>query len=484
MHKRPVLLFALLIGLFSSLGATVPAPKIATLPSDSFTWVDLSALASALNLPQHWDPCVRRLEIGSGENTAAWSAGIPWASAPQGAISLEGSPKLSQGTWWAPLGSSLQILGEVLGSSLTWDAKTQQVGRMFRTDITSLRATSKKDLDILEIVLARKVSYQSTFHPPNMVLRFPEAHADTSLVSSLKASKYIQRVSMLQDSNTLQITLNLASGVDAAEVVERDSGLTLQVQIQKNKISADDDSVATSNIPANHSVHRNIRTVIIDPGHGGKDPGAIGQVGMEKDVVLAVGKKIRDKLRRAGFVVYMTRDDDSFIELQDRPAKASKWKGDLFISLHCNAVEGEDRRKKTDGFHVYILREAESEEDKAIARRENKAAELSSKKTKSEITPLDWIVLENQLNAYNKESERFAEVLINDYSGGEIRKMGSGAGQAGFMVLVGAFMPAVLVELGFITHPEDGKYMISEHGQDDMAERITKGVQQYRDSGE
>lgn len=238
-------------------------------------------------------------------------------------------------------------------------------------------------------------------------------------------------------------------------------------------------SKATSSSSTSQPSTGNIKTIVIDPGHGGKDPGAIGPFGTEKEVVLAVGLKLRQKLQRKGFEVRMTRENDTFIELQDRPAMATKWKGELFISLHCDAVDGEERRKKTDGFKIYILREAESEEDKAIARRENKAAELSAHKRKAEITPLEWIVLENQLNAYTKYSEAFAAKLVDEYEAGEIRKMGSGAGQAGFMVLVGAFMPAVLVELGFISHPEDGKYLTSAKGQEEIAERLAKAILRF-----
>ncbi len=92
---------------------------------------------------------------------------------------------------------------------------------------------------------------------------------------------------------------------------------------------------------------------------------------------------------------------------------------------------------------------------------------------------MEWILLEYQLNAYTKESERFAGYLVESYEGGTIKKMASGAGQAGFMVLVGAFMPAVLVEVGFITHPEDAAWMATSQGQEDIATRLFKAIKSY-----
>lgn len=227
---------------------------------------------------------------------------------------------------------------------------------------------------------------------------------------------------------------------------------------------------------------REVKTIVIDPGHGGKDPGALGKNSQEKDIVLAVAKKLKKVLEKDGFEVKLTREKDVFIELSERPNLANKWNGDLFISLHCNAIEGEERQKKTKGYHFYVLRAPESEEDKAIARRENKvAATYGDKKAKTEISPIEWIKIEASLVMYQQNSFRYTEELLKAFDKGPVKKLGSGAGGAGFMVLVGALMPAVLVELGFITHPEDEQFMMSEKGQKDLSERIAKAVNNYRD---
>ena len=154
----------------------------------------------------------------------------------------------------------------------------------------------------------------------------------------------------------------------------------------------------------------------------------------------------------------------------------------LFISLHCNAIDGnKERKKKTKGFRIYVLRDPESEEDRAIARRENKVAKTyGDKNTKDELSPLDWLKIQARLEQYKHASYIFTEKAIHTYESGKISKMGSGAGGAGFMVLVGAFMPATLVELGFISNPEEEKYMYSEKGQQEMAKRLAQGVEAYK----
>jgi len=227
---------------------------------------------------------------------------------------------------------------------------------------------------------------------------------------------------------------------------------------------------------------REVKTIVIDPGHGGKDPGALGKKGREKDIVLSIGKLLRKQLEQEGFKVKMTREKDVFVELGQRANLANQWDGDLFISLHCNAIDATpERKKQIKGYHVYVLRAPESEEDKAIARRENKVATLyGEKNAKEELTPIEWFKLEARLEKYKQNSYMFTEEMLKAMDGGKIRKLSGGVGGAGFMVLVGALMPAVLYEIGFISNLEDEAYMMSKDGQADIAKRIAKAVVNYK----
>ena len=229
---------------------------------------------------------------------------------------------------------------------------------------------------------------------------------------------------------------------------------------------------------------REVRTIVIDPGHGGKDPGAQGKKANEKDIVLAVAKLLRKNLADEGFNVKLTRSKDVFIELGQRANLANQWDGDLFISLHCNAIDASEERKRIiQGYQFYVLRAPESEEDKAIARRENAVATLyGEKNAKDELSPLEWFKLEARLEQYKQTSYLFTEKLLDSFEDGKIKRMGTGVGGAGFMVLVGAMMPAVLIELGFISNEEDENYMITAKGQQDLADRIAEAVSKYKDA--
>ena len=227
---------------------------------------------------------------------------------------------------------------------------------------------------------------------------------------------------------------------------------------------------------------REVKTIVIDPGHGGKDTGAQGKKSNEKDIVLAIGKLLKKELEKEGFNVKMTRDKDVFIELGQRANLANQWDGDLFISLHCNAIDATpERKKQIKGYHVYVLRAPESEEDKAIARRENKVATLyGEKNAKEELSPIEWFKLEARLEKYKQNSYMFTEEMLKAMDGGKIRRQAGGVGGAGFMVLVGALMPAVLFEIGFISNLEDEAYMMTDAGQKDIAKRISNAVSSYK----
>lgn len=332
----------------------------------------------------------------------------------------------------------------------------------------------------------------------SFVVGFPYIFANGKAVKLSAPTYFADDAIWVPASETMEIfgkafskkySLDSASGILKSERIQRTGVSPIPDSIQAKQNSGQtNDSTQTKkskiqvapqskNAPAGS---REVKNIVIDPGHGGKDPGAIGKFSNEKDIVLSVAKRLEKELIKRGFRVKLTRSTDKFIQLSERPQIANRWNGDLFISLHCNSIDGA-RKAKAKGFRIYVLRDPESEEDRAIARRENKVASLyGDKNSKDELSPLDWLKIQARLEQYKQASYTFTEKIIQSYGGGKIPRQGSGAGGAGFMVLVGAFMPATLIELGFISNPEEERYMNSENGQKDMARRIAIGVEEYR----
>ena len=305
----------------------------------------------------------------------------------------------------------------------------------------------------------------------------------------IKHAPEISGSHILLDSADVATLLN-AGKAQTAAVAPASSSSPAKVSSSSVKVAAAPAAAAPAKTtpvaaPKNETAGtREVKTIVIDPGHGGKDTGAQGKNSNEKDIVLAVGKLLKKDLEKEGFKVKMTRDKDVFIELGERANLANQWDGDLFISLHCNAIDATpERKKQIKGYHVYVLRAPESEEDKAIARRENKVATLyGEKNAKEELSPLEWFKLEARLEKYKQNSYMFTEQMLKAFDDGKIKRQGGGVGGAGFMVLVGALMPAVLFEIGFISNPEEEAYMMTNKAQADIAERISKAVSAYKNA--
>lgn len=216
-----------------------------------------------------------------------------------------------------------------------------------------------------------------------------------------------------------------------------------------------------------------VRRIVIDPGHGGKDPGCEGPgQAQEKHITLSVAKILAERLRRTGCEVFLTRDRDIFLPLERRTAIANMKKADLFISLHVNALK--DRR--VHGVETYFLNMATDHQAVMVAARENAASEKS-------ISDLQAILNDLMLNTKIHESDRLArKVQEGMYSSLKrayptVRNLG--VKQAPFYVLIGAQMPAILVEMGFITNPAEAKNLQNRAYQEKLAEGIMAGIEAY-----
>lgn len=234
---------------------------------------------------------------------------------------------------------------------------------------------------------------------------------------------------------------------------------------------------AAASPPSTARKHR-VR-VMIDPGHGGKDPGAIGPTGLkEKDVVLEIGRRIREKLARSGrFDVLMTRDEDAFIPLEERTAMANKGGVDLFVSLHINA----SRNRRAEGFSTYVLsRGASNREDLELAARENGVPI-------GKLQGVKFIIDDMFTGARKNESLRLAKT-VND---AVVRHVSTrypgvqslGLKQAPFYVLVGARMTAILVEASFISNAREEARLRDSSCLDGIADGVVEAVRYYGQNG-
>ena len=216
-------------------------------------------------------------------------------------------------------------------------------------------------------------------------------------------------------------------------------------------------------------------TIIIDPGHGGKDPGAVGYRGtLEKDIALDVAKRLEKKISKKMKVkTVLTRDEDIFLKLGERTRIANENNGSLFISIHANAAT--DRR--ASGFETFLIGPNKNEAAVRVAARENSVLELEGVAGKK-LTNEDLIQATIAQSAFASKSEKFA-ALVQEEIGKRVQGKNRGVKQAGFYVLMGASMPNVLVELGFISNLAEEKKLRSSQYREVLATAIFRALEKY-----
>ncbi len=218
------------------------------------------------------------------------------------------------------------------------------------------------------------------------------------------------------------------------------------------------------------------KTIVIDAGHGGKDPGAVGYRGTkEKDIALDVAKRLEKKLsKNMNVKIIMTREEDIFLRLSERTKIANESNGNLFISIHTNAAE--DRR--ASGFETFLIGPNKNEAAVRVAARENAVLELEGI-TGKKLSNEDLIQATIAQSAFASKSEQFASMVQKEIKK-RVQSKDRGVKQAGFYVLMGASMPNVLVELGFISNPSEEKKLRSPQYRDQLASAIYRAVEQYQ----
>jgi N-acetylmuramoyl-L-alanine amidase len=229
--------------------------------------------------------------------------------------------------------------------------------------------------------------------------------------------------------------------------------------------------------PRVHKARAGVRTVVVDAGHGGRDVGAIGPSGVrEKDVTLQVARALKAELeRRSDLRVILTRDSDVFVPLTGRTRMANEAGADLFLSIHCNSA----RSRSGQGFETYFLSEAKTEDERRVARMENASLRFENPDIDpQQLGELNFILWDLAQNEYLRESSDLAD-LVQRGLDDELDLDDRGVKQAGFWVLNGAYMPAILIETAFISNPAEERLLVSRSFQSRLVDGIADSVLDY-----
>ncbi len=342
-------------------------------------------------------------------------------------------------------------------------------------DITGISITEKVNGTLIHVHSKTRIpSYFSAFSDDELTIIFRKVNADVQKTNREGFNKLIQRIETRNVGADVEFKFKVGSDYSTNEVMNVSGSNDIIVTIH-NKVFSKSDQTKKNMDKWNFDV------VVIDAGHGGKDPGAIGIDNLrEKDVTLAVALKLGEIMKKEmpDVKVVYTRKDDSFVDLYKRGKIANENSGKLFLSIHCNST----KKKPSDasGAEVYLLRPGRTQEAIEIAETENSVIKYEDNPEKYEkLTDENFILVSMAHSAYMKYSEKIAELLHKEFDL-NLKLKSRGVKQAGFYVLVGASMPSVLIETGFISNKNDAKFLKSAAGQNQVAESIFSSIKTYR----
>ena len=405
-------------------------------------------------------------------------------------IQLPTSTYLINNNIYIPITYSLKTLEKALGTFinykkpdlLTVEEFMHKVNSELKDDksvkkfsITGLTLDEKANGTLIRLKSEKRIpSYTSSFKDGTLFITLKNSSADVSKIKKSGGRGVIKEINAKNVRNNVELQISVTKDYTASEVLNVDNSNDLIVTIH-NKIF--------SNKETNKNKEKwDFDVIVIDAGHGGKDVGAIGINGVrEKDINLGVALKLGrliEKHMKNVKVVY-TRSNDTFVELYKRGKIANENGGKLFISIHCNSTP--QRPTNASGFEVYLLRPGRTQEAIQIAARENGVIQYEDNPKRYEkLTDENFILVSMAHSSYMKYSEKFSDMLDKQF-GNNLNYGSRGIKQAGFYVLVGASMPSVLIETGFLTNRKDAGYLSSNNGQLKIAESILNAIKNYRD---
>jgi N-acetylmuramoyl-L-alanine amidase len=319
-----------------------------------------------------------------------------------------------------------------------------------------------------------QINYFTLYDPKKKKYRYVfDIHASMLTKSQNLRKDNIGKIRLAQfDPSTLRLVIE-----NSTKLAIRFKTDNSHLQVNIKQTSADVSTLPTKYRAVSPKRLDRNKVIVIDSGHGGKDPGAVGyRRYREKIVVFQIAEELENILKSRGFKVHMTRDRDKFVKLSKRTKFANKKKADIFISIHANAV-AKKSAKKVHGIECYFLSNSRSERAKRVAAKENSA----------DMSDMSFYGKQSFLNTLNSHNIVASNKLAIDLQRGMLASLkksyknvkDGGVREGPFWVLVGAQMPSVLVEVGFITHPREAKRLVNSKYQRKLALGLANGVERY-----
>jgi N-acetylmuramoyl-L-alanine amidase len=410
------------------------------------------------------------LVLHEKKSLASVDGDLKLLSAP---VALEG------GRWLVPVDSLPRLLSPLLERPVDWRV-AQRVLVVGPLAIPRLQVSAFVSGDLARVVFeaSETVPFRVQQEPGRVTVAVARDLVDVAVLPGRLSGGIVDSVQFLGGAENL-FAVELGPRFQKLKATEQESPARLVLELSGTPLPPAEKAVFPAPpprpAPPRAAEEPAVRTVVIDPGHGGENVGAQGAGGtLEKDVALSIARKLRAELVSArGLQVFLTRDRDAEVGLDERTAIANNYKADLFVSIHANA----SRARGAKGSEVYFLSyQASDDESRWVAQSEGAAEPLGPAPAGSDLALILWDMAQAE---HLEESSALASRIQEELAvvtGSE----GRGVKQAPFRVLVGATMPAVLVEVAFISNPDEEKLLGSDEYQSRIAASLARGIERFR----
>ena len=460
-----------------SVKTTGGTDKVAAVGEGEQLYYNLSELTRIVGGSMQWISTGYSVRYTLDSSRFTFTVGSPYFNLNDKVYSLILPAKIVKGALYVPAESFTPYLNNTKSENITWDSK----GNTLRIDaewfnITDVAVMSKANGVLLEIYMTSQLPFETFESEGNWLnINFPNARMNKNKIMTGIDKKYVRSINVFQFDNSAQISFRLRHGYKKFHHAYKTSPMRLQIAIEDALFDPDSVMADVNRIGPDEKVD----VIVIDPGHGGKDYGAIGREKRtrEKDINLEIANELAKLIRKdKQFKVVMTRSKDEYVSLDDRAKIANDAKADLFISIHCNS----STNSQSGGHQIFYLAPAKSDSARAIAQFENAPFLLDDPSLKGEESDnLSHILNDMIQTEFLTESADLAYMCDV-----EMRKKISirarGVDYAGFFVLNRVYMPSILVETAFISNEKEEKLLRKSSFRKDVAEGIYESVKRFK----
>ena len=443
-------------------------------------------LARIFKATQFWNSSNRKIVLGINQTRFTFTVDTRVVVIDGEPVMLRTPVLYDAGFVMIPMEFVLDVAPPYTTNALAWEAgeRTLSVERI-GYNVSRLDFTITADRSTATIELEEPLVHHADTNTPGLIrLKIYGGRLDEKAFTVREPRGMFNEVRVEQTDSDVFLYFDVKKYAERVRVEREDSPPRIHVVLEKGDLpeipEPDFAGRKSEEIVGWRSAEPKrleIKTVIIDPGHGGKDYGKVGVTGtLEKDVNLEIARRIRERLEQElGVKTVLTREDDRLLSLTQRTEIANQMDGDLFISIHCNSWFSEE----TGGFEAYFLSPAKTDYDRAVAAAENAADEFANVKSDAgnDIQFILWDVVQNE---FINESSHFAE-LVQKAMSDRLEVRNRGVKQAGFTVLQGARMPAVLIETAFLSNPGEEKLLLTESFREQVTDGILEAVRRFRE---